>query len=62
VKKWLKAGIVEKGITVIPTKGLPQGGVMSPALCNLTLNGIDRLVRPNYPKIGTKAYKSLSGC
>jgi RNA-directed DNA polymerase len=40
IQKWIKAGIVEKGITTWPSKGVPQGGVIPPSLCNLTLNGI----------------------
>jgi hypothetical protein len=31
-------------------------------LCNLTLNGIDNIVRPNSPRIGTKTYNNLKGC
>jgi RNA-directed DNA polymerase len=62
VKKWLKAGIVDKGVLSLPTKGVPQGGVISPLLCNMTLNGVDKIVRPNTPRIGTKAYNNLKGC
>lgn len=62
IKKWIKAGIVEKGAITYPSAGTPQGGVISPLLCNMTLNGIDELIRPDYPRIGTKMYKQLSGC
>jgi retron-type reverse transcriptase len=42
--------------------GIPQGGVISPLLCNTTLNGIDEIIRPNLPKHGTQKHKELSGC
>lgn len=36
--KWLKAGIMEKGQISFNDKGTPQGGVVSPLLCNIFLN------------------------
>jgi RNA-directed DNA polymerase len=63
INKWIKTGIVEKnGKIVYPNKGTPQGGVISSLLCNMILNRIDQIIKPNYPQIGTKLYKSLSGC
>jgi RNA-directed DNA polymerase len=62
VKGWLKAGIVDKGVLTYPKAGTPQGGVISPILCNLCLNGVDSVVRPNNPKPNTKEYKALRGC
>jgi RNA-directed DNA polymerase len=62
IRKWLKTGIVERGITFYPKKGVPQGGVISSLLCNLALNGIDEIIRPNLPRIATKDYRNLSGC
>jgi RNA-directed DNA polymerase len=39
--KWLKSGFVEKG-NWFPTKaGTPQGGIVSPTLANMTLDGIE---------------------
>jgi retron-type reverse transcriptase len=58
----LKANIVDKGILIKPKEGVPQGGVISPLLCNLTLNGIEEIIRPGRPKHGTQAHKNLSGC
>lgn len=62
IKGWLKAGIVDKGIITQPKSGTPQGGVISPILCNLCLNGVDEIVRPNNPKHNTREYKALTGC
>jgi RNA-directed DNA polymerase len=58
----LKAGIVENNEITYPIKGTPQGGVISPLLCNLTLNGVDDIIRPNNPRLKTKAYNDLKGC
>lgn len=41
IKQWLKAGIVENGIITIPSKGSPQGSVISPLLANIYLNQLD---------------------
>jgi RNA-directed DNA polymerase len=62
IKGWLKAGVLEKGAIKYPKAGAPQGGVISPILCNLCLNGVDSIVRPDNPKVNTKEYKALRGC
>jgi RNA-directed DNA polymerase len=62
IKKWLKTGIVEKGVITRPKSGTPQGGVISPILCNLCLNGVDDIVRPKNLKHGSKEYIAYSGC
>jgi RNA-directed DNA polymerase len=39
IKKWLKAGILEKDGTIIhPVTGTPQGGIVSPVLANIYLH------------------------
>ena len=38
IDKWLKAGVLEKGILHRTTGGTPQGGVISPLLANLYLH------------------------
>lgn len=44
VYSWLKAGIVVKEETMFPKKGTPQGGVLSPLLANIALNGIETML------------------
>lgn len=45
LESWLKAGVV-KTSQVRPTfQGVPQGGVIRPALCNITLNGMEAYVQ-----------------
>ncbi|MFK4496111.1 retron-type reverse transcriptase [Bradyrhizobium japonicum] len=37
IDKWLKAGMLEKGVLRRTTGGTPQGGVISPLLANIYL-------------------------
>lgn len=41
LRKWLKAGVIDKKQLVATTAGTPQGGIISPALANWTLNGLE---------------------
>jgi RNA-directed DNA polymerase len=41
LRKWLESGVVERGQLVATTAGTPQGGIISPALANWTLNGLE---------------------
>jgi len=50
ILKWIKASIIEKGIITLPSKGIPQGGVTSPLLCNIALNGLESVVRKGHLK------------
>ncbi len=42
IRAWLKAGILEEGRVTHPSRGTPQGGVISPLLSNIVLHEIDR--------------------
>lgn len=45
LKAWLKSGHMDQGTFVeAKTGGTPQGGIISPTLANLTLNGLERAV------------------
>ncbi|MGG4579873.1 group II intron reverse transcriptase/maturase [Alcaligenes sp. Me129] len=41
LRKWLKAGVVHKGRLSPTEKGTPQGGIISPTLANVCLNGLE---------------------
>jgi len=48
--KWLKAGFMANQ-TLYPTEeGTPQGGIISPTLMNLTLNGLAKMLRHYFPE------------
>jgi len=42
LRKWLKAGLIYKGELQATEAGAPQGGIISPTLANVTLNGLER--------------------
>jgi RNA-directed DNA polymerase len=44
IKQWLKAGYVESQIFHETESGTPQGGIISPLLANIALDGIDHLL------------------
>ncbi|MED3126373.1 group II intron reverse transcriptase/maturase [Bacillus wiedmannii] len=48
IKKILKAGYVENGQFHKTTKGTPQGGIISPLLANIYLNGFDWFIAKEY--------------
>jgi RNA-directed DNA polymerase len=41
LRKWLKAGVVEKGKLFPTEQGTPQGGIISPTLANMVLDGLE---------------------
>src|SRR5271169_218220 len=50
LRKWLKAGFMENR-TLFPTEeGTPQGGIISPTAANLTLDGLERLLKETFRK------------
>ena len=50
LQKWLKAGYIENR-TLFPTEaGTPQGGIISPTLANLTLDGLEKLLAETLPQ------------
>jgi RNA-directed DNA polymerase len=48
LEKWLKAGYMEKAELFPTEKGTPQGGIPSPTLANLVLDGIEDLLGRHY--------------
>ena len=49
LRKWLKAGFMENRILFPTEAGTPQGGIISPTLANLTLDGLEQLLKENFP-------------
>ena len=44
IKSWLKAGVLENGVTLPSEKGTPQGSLVSPLLINIALHGLENAV------------------
>src|ERR1700686_1488023 len=59
LQRWLKSGYMEKHVLHEMTDGTPQGGIISPALANCTLDGLERLLQEKYP--AGKRLKSFGG-
>ncbi|BAU50230.1 RNA-directed DNA polymerase [Sulfurifustis variabilis] len=50
LRKWLKAGYVEKG-RLFPTEaGTPQGGIISPTLANMVLDGLEPVLATRFKR------------
>ena len=50
LRKWLKAGFIEKHVLHPTEEGTPQGGICSPVIANLALDGLERKLLERYPK------------
>jgi RNA-directed DNA polymerase len=48
LQKWLQAGFFDQGVFFATTEGTPQGGIISPALANATLDGLERRLRERF--------------
>jgi len=59
LRKWLKAGYMDKHVLHETTDGTPQGGIISPALANYALDGLERLLMEKFPP--QKSLPSLGG-
>ncbi len=52
--QWLKAGYIEEG-SFFPTRaGTPQGGIISPTLANIVLDGLEAAVKNAVPQRNSK--------
>ena len=67
IKKWLKAGVlcndlnVYKEVIKKTLEGTPQGGVISPLLANIVLDGIEKKLKTKVTELyGVKSNKSLT--
>ncbi len=48
LRKWLKAGYVERKTFHATEEGTPQGSIISPVLCNMTLEGMEKLLKHRF--------------
>ncbi len=61
VRRWLKSGIIEFGTYFQTKSGTPQGGIISPLLANIALDGMERLFGAENSKGNYTAPSSRSG-
>jgi len=50
LRKWLKCGYVELHVRYATEAGTPQGGIISPTLANMTLDGLEALLKKQFGK------------
>jgi len=50
LRKWLKAGYLDRDILYPTNDGTPQGGIISPVLANLTLDGLEKEIKKKFSK------------
>jgi RNA-directed DNA polymerase len=52
IKQWLKAGVLDNGVFEETETGTPQGGVISPLLAHIALDGMARWIETLFPRMG----------
>lgn len=50
LRKWLKAGYLDKNVFNRTEEGTPQGGIISPVLANLVLDKLETELRNRFPQ------------
>ncbi|WP_368860331.1 reverse transcriptase domain-containing protein [Caballeronia sp. BR00000012568055] len=58
--KWLKAGYLHNHVFHETKAGSPQGGIISPTLMNMTLDGLERMLLSRFRKHVRNAPRSIS--
>ncbi|GAC1650213.1 MAG: group II intron reverse transcriptase/maturase [Ktedonobacteraceae bacterium] len=50
LRKWLEAGYMEKNVLHQTEEGTPQGGIISPAIANMALDGLSQYLWEHFPR------------
>ena len=56
LEQWLKCGYLEKHMYNPTNEGTPQGGIISPTLANIALDGIQKLLKGNFNQRADKIH------
>lgn len=48
LQQWLRCGFLDQDVLFATTEGTPQGGILSPALANRTLDGLEALLHQRF--------------
>jgi len=48
LQQWLKAGVLDGGTLLEVNAGTPQGGIASPVMANLTLDGLEQMLQQQF--------------
>jgi RNA-directed DNA polymerase len=60
LEKWLQCGFLENSNRFATEEGTPQGGIISPALANWTLDGLESLLKRTFPSRKEKGQQTYS--
>lgn len=52
LRQWLKAGYMERTMRFPTEQGTPQGGIISPVLANMALDGLEQTLLTAFPRSG----------
>jgi RNA-directed DNA polymerase len=58
LRQWLKAGVIEKPVLFPPETGVPQGGIGSPVMAHLALDGREQRLQAHYPPHTQRAQRA----
>jgi len=50
LKAWLEAGYIDRGVLYATVADTPQGGIASPSLANMTLDGLEPAIKMRAPE------------
>lgn len=54
LRKWLKAGFIDENTFYATEDGTPQGGIISPVLANMALDGLEETLHARFGRRGSK--------